>query len=82
MRVEVRYRDSARNRRLGRVGKTARIDVSMELNHQYIPQRAGSKVAHEDWNLTKATPWGHESMDKYRHTGWDLVKVIKTTGQW
>ncbi|WLI18559.1 RHS repeat-associated core domain-containing protein [Pseudomonas wuhanensis] len=82
MRVEVRYRNSARNRQLGRVGKTARIDVSMELNHQYIPQRAGSKVAHEDWNLTKATPWGHESMDKYRHTGWDLVKVIKTTGQW
>ncbi|AMB87161.1 hypothetical protein AWM79_18385 [Pseudomonas agarici] len=55
---------------------------SAGLNHQYIPQRAGSKVAHEDWNLTKATPWGHESMDKYRHTGWDLVTVIKTTGQW
>ena len=82
MRVEVRYRDSARNRRLGRVGKTKVIDVPMELNHQYIPQRARSNVAHEEWNLTKATPWGHESMDKYRHTGWDLVRVVKTTGQW
>ena len=82
MKVEVRYRDSARNRRLKRVGEKRVIDVSMELNHQHIPQRSGSKSAHEDWNLTKTTPWGHESMDKYRHTGWDVVRVIKTTGQW
>ncbi|WLH88181.1 DUF6531 domain-containing protein [Pseudomonas sp. FP453] len=82
MKVEVRYRDSARNRRLKRVGEKRVIDVSMELNHQHIPQRSGSKIAHEDWNLTRTTPWGHESMDKYRHTGWDVVRVIKTTGQW
>lgn len=81
MRIEVRYRNTLRSRLKGRVGTTKEITVSMELNHQYIPQRAGSKVAHEDWNLTKATPWGHESMDKYRHTGWDLVRIVKTTGQ-
>ncbi|WP_443699761.1 RHS repeat-associated core domain-containing protein, partial [Pseudomonas sp.] len=82
MKVEIRYRDSARNRRLKRVGTKREIDISMELNHQYIPQRSGSKVAHEDWNLTKTPPWGHESMDKYRHTGWGVVRVVKTTGQW
>jgi hypothetical protein len=57
-------------------------DVSMELHHTYLPQRSGSKVANESWNLTKATPWGHESMDPYRNTGYDLVRIVKGTNSW
>ena len=57
-------------------------DVSMELHHTHIPQRSGSGVANESWNLTKTTPWGHESMDPHRNTGYDLSKVIKGTNSW
>jgi hypothetical protein len=57
-------------------------DVSMELHHTSLPQRGAGQVANEPWNLTKATPWGHESMDPYRHTGYDLEKVINGTNSW
>ena len=53
--------------------------ISIELHHTYLPQRCGSKKAHEAWNLTDVTPWGHASMDKYRHPGTELVKIIKGT---
>ena len=53
--------------------------IAVELHHTYLPQRCGSKKAHEDWNLTEATPWGHAGMDKYRHPGSELVKIIKGT---
>jgi len=83
MRITVKYRDTPRNRARNRVGNISTRDVSIELNHQYIPQRSGSTgVAHESWNLQPATPWGHESMDPFRHTGWDLVRIDKTTATW
>jgi hypothetical protein len=47
-----------------------------------LPQRGAGQVANEPWNLTKATPWGYESMDPYRHTGYDLEKVINGTNSW
>lgn len=56
-------------------------NVSMELEHTHLKQRGGSLKAHQEWNLTKTTPWGHDSMDAYRHTGYDVKQIIKTTGQ-
>ena len=53
--------------------------ISIELHHTHLPQRCGSKKAHEDWNLTETNPWAHAAMDKYRHTGSELVKIIKGT---
>lgn len=55
-------------------------NVSMELEHTHLKQRGGSLKAHEEWNLTKTTPWGHEAMDPYRHTGYSLERVIEGTG--
>ena len=57
-------------------------NVSMELHHTTLPQRLGTQKAHEPWNLTPATPWGHASMDPYRHVGVDLIKVINGVGTW
>ncbi|ECH9472144.1 type IV secretion protein Rhs, partial [Salmonella enterica subsp. enterica] len=57
-------------------------DVSMEIHHRSLPQRGGTPKANEQWNLEKATPWGHEAMDPYRHTGYDLVRIIKGTNSW
>jgi RHS repeat-associated protein len=57
-------------------------DVSMELHHTSLTQRGAGEVAHESWNLTKATPWGHESMDTFRHTGSDLIKIVRGTNSW
>ncbi|WP_294615770.1 hypothetical protein [uncultured Gilliamella sp.] len=54
----------------------------MEIHHKYLPQRGGSQKTHEIWNLEKATPWGHASMDPYRHTGFNLFKIIKGTNSW
>ena len=60
-------------------GKTMVVSVSMELEHTYLKQRGKSFKAHEFWNLTEATPWGHASMDKYRHISkkYKIIKVIK-----
>jgi RHS repeat-associated protein len=66
-----------------RNNKTRRLErknISMELEHTHLKQRGGSLKAHESWNLTEATPWGHSSMDSYRHTGNTLVKIIKGIG--
>ncbi len=57
-------------------------DVSMELHHTSLTQRGAGEVAHESWNLTKAAPWGHESMDTFRHTGSDLIKIVRGTNSW
>jgi hypothetical protein len=76
MKIEVRPRKN------NPFGKTKKISVPMELHHTHLPQRGAGDIANEQWNLTKATPWGHESMDKYRHTGYDLVKVINGTNSW
>lgn len=42
----------------------------MEIHHRSSPQR-GRSPKNEQWNLEKATPWEHASMDPYRHTGYD-----------
>lgn len=52
-------------------------DISLELHHRAIPQRAGSRIANELWNLERATPWAHEAMDPYRHTGSELIRIIR-----
>ena len=62
--------------------RTVIRDVSMELHHKYIPQRANSSVAHEAWNLETVTPWAHEAMDPFRHTGTQLRKILKGTNSW
>ena len=54
------------------LGRLTTRAVSMELHHTYIPQRSKSPLAHSAWNLTKASPWAHPSMDKYRHLGKDF----------
>lgn len=55
------------------------VSVSMELEHTYLKQRGKSFKAHEFWNLTEATTWGHASMDKYRYISkkYKIIKVIK-----
>ena len=84
-------RFSERNKQRIRDGKSPQIKVivedklgnrttkyvSMELEHTHLKQRGGSLKAHEAWNLTEANPWGHASMDKYRHTGNTLVKILQ-----
>ena len=65
-----------------RVVKTGEIrtgPIAIELHHTYLPQRCGSNKAHQDWNLTEATPWGHQGMDPYRNTGTELLKILKGT---
>jgi hypothetical protein len=68
-----RMRVKMQNRNTGQV---VTRDVSLELHHRYLPQRSGSKLASEPWNLEPATPWAHEGMDRYRSVGWDLLKII------
>ncbi|EMA5682104.1 RHS repeat protein [Salmonella enterica] len=57
-------------------------DVSMEVHHRSLPQRGRSPKANEQWNLERATPWGHEAMDPYRHTGYDLIRIITGVNSW
>lgn len=57
-------------------------DVSMELHHKYLTQRAKTPKAHSSWNLEPVTPWGHEAMDKFRHTGTALRKILKGANSW
>ena len=77
MRVKVTYKNTRTNRKKGRVGTTEEITVPMELDHLYIPQRAGSTgTGNQPWNLQPSTPWGHASRDKFRNLGWDLVEIV------
>ncbi|MEF2074859.1 RHS repeat-associated core domain-containing protein [Consotaella aegiceratis] len=68
-----------RNRRTGAIVER---DVSMELHHRSLTQRGGSARANEDWNLVPTTPWGHEGMDPFRHTGYDLIGIKRGTNSW
>ena len=71
MRVKVTYKNTRTNRKKGRVGTTEEITVPMELDHLYIPQRAGSTgTGNQPWNLQPSTPWGHASRDKFRNLGY------------
>jgi len=65
-----------------KTGKAEIKDVSMELHHTYLPQRNGSNVVNESWNLTPASPWAHASMDPYREAGDPLIRIINTTKSW
>jgi hypothetical protein len=57
-------------------------DVSLELHHTYLPQRAAGQVAHESWNLTIANRWAHDCMDPYRYAGSDLIRIINGPKTW
>ena len=59
-----------------RTGLTTTREVSMELHHRSLPQRLGTPTANESWNLEPVYPWSHESMDKFRHTGYRLLKML------
>ena len=60
-------------------GTEIQREISIELHHTYLPQRCGSKKAHEAWNLTEVSPWAHSAMDKFRNPGTELVKILKGT---
>jgi RHS repeat-associated protein len=57
-------------------------DVSMELHHNFIPQRVGGSGVHATSNLLALTPWEHEAIDSFRYFGFDLIKVVKGVGAW
>ncbi|MCO6561209.1 MAG: hypothetical protein J6574_08965, partial [Gilliamella sp.] len=33
-------------------------------------------------NLAKLTPWEHEAVDPYRHTGYDVINIVKDVDKW
>jgi hypothetical protein len=57
-------------------------DVPVEIHHTHLPQRMGTPTAHEPWNLTAAPPWAHEGMDPFRHTGYELLEIIRGTNRY
>jgi uncharacterized protein RhaS with RHS repeats len=65
-----------------KTGAISTKDVAMELHHTTIPQRIGGAGVHASSNLSDLTPWQHESVDSYRHTGEDLLSVIKGIDTW
>ncbi|MBD8191058.1 RHS domain-containing protein [Pseudomonas fluorescens] len=67
------------NRKTGAVEERV---VSMELHHRDIPQRTGGTGVHDSKNLDALTPWDHEAADPYRHTGYDLSKIITGIDKW
>ena len=54
----------------------------MELHHKDIPQRVGGDGVHQLGNLDSLTPWEHEAVDAFRHTGYDLSRIIKGVDLW
>lgn len=50
--------------------------VSLELHHKNIPQRVGGTGVHSPSNLDILTPWQHETVDPFRHVGWDLDQIL------
>ncbi|MBC8217421.1 MAG: RHS repeat-associated core domain-containing protein [Planctomycetes bacterium] len=62
-----------------KLGRTVVRDISVEFHHLRFPQRSGSGLANELWNIVPATPWAHEAMDSYRHTGYDLIRILAGT---
>jgi hypothetical protein len=51
--------------------------VSLDIHHRVLPVRSGSPKANEMWNLEKAAPWSHQSLDPNRFTGYKLLQIIK-----
>ena len=67
---------------IDRKGNVTQVTVSMELHHTNIPQRVGGAGVHDHSNLTALTPWQHETVDPFRHTGQTLVSVDKGVKKW
>jgi len=65
-----------------KLGSIQQVDVSMELHHTNIPQRVGGMNVHAPSNLTPLTPWQHEAVDPFRHTGSTLINIDKDVGTW
>ncbi len=65
-----------------RSGDVSTRNVSLELHHRSLPQRMGASQANEAWDLVLVTPWAHEAMDPFRHTGNELVKVLRGVNGW
>lgn len=63
-------------------GQISTKNVGLELHHTNIPQRVGGAGVHAPSNLSELTPWQHEAVDPYRHTGEDLLRVIKGIDKW
>ena len=54
----------------------------MEIHHRSLLYRGRTPKINETWDLEKATLWGDEAMELYRHTGYKLIKIIKGTNAW
>lgn len=65
-----------------KTGVVSQVDVSMELHHTNVPQRVGGPNVHNASNLTPLTPWQHEAVDPYRHTGSTPISVDNGVGSW
>jgi hypothetical protein len=65
-----------------KTGKIKTKDFSMELHHDQIPQRVGGVGVHQSSNLLSLTPWEHEAVDSFRHTGSRLMQIVKGVDQW
>jgi RHS repeat-associated protein len=57
-------------------------NVPIELHHRSLTQRGGSARANESWNLEPVAPWSHAGMDSFRHTGYDLIRIIRGPNSW
>lgn len=57
-----------------KTGQREKRTVSKELHHR--DGRAGSNP-HDPAGLQEVWPWEHEAADSFRHTGYDLERVIK-----
>ena len=65
-----------------KTGKSEIRDISMELHHKYLPQRGRAGASGDPWNLEEVTPWAHEGMDPFRHTGTELEGILNGPGTW
>jgi len=64
-------------------GNKARVaDIPMELHHKNIPRRTGGTEVHHPKNLDALTPWEHEAVDPFRHTGSIMLKLIEGLDTW
>jgi hypothetical protein len=62
-----------------KTGLTTTREISMELHHRSLPQRFRTPTANEPWNLEPVYPWSHQGMDPFRHTGYQLERIINGT---
>ena len=65
-----------------KTGKIETRDIPYELHHKNIPQRQGGPGVHNKSNLDEVDPWQHQDTDKYRHSGIELIEVIRGVNSW